>query len=502
MPRLLVLALFLSAGLASAQDKKDNDYPPIPTVELKRDKPVEYGAEVEPIFKAKCFVCHSGNVVDANGKFDLSTYEKAMKGGAKRGTRVIVPGKSADSFLFQSCGRQVRPIMPPKTEDPLTSQELSLIKLWIDEGAKAPTTVRVKEKVVVNLPPALVKPVRAVAVSPAGKLVAAGRGNQVHLFEVKTEPADKKGGKDKTDWVFARTLTDPNLKTPDGKAAKAAHISLVESIAFSPDGKTLATGSFQELTLWDVETGEPKDRITGFADRVCAIAFSPDGKFLATGGGAPTEDGEIKVFTAAGRPVCEIKNGHSDTVFAVAFSPDGTLLATGAADKFVKVFELPHPGFGWPFPPGPTEPRLAKSFEGHTHHVMGVGWTPDGKKLASCAADNFVKVWDYEKGEKLRDMQGHQKQVTALAFVGKTPQFVTGSGDTTVRMWNADNGGNVRSFPGAPDFVYAVSASPDGEVVASGCEDGVVRVYNGKNGTLVKAALPPDAGKKEEPKKK
>ena len=74
-----------------------------------------------------------------------------------------------------------------------------------------------------------------------------------------------------------------------------------------------------------------------------------------------------------------------------------------------------------------------------------------------------MKVWDYEKGEKVRDMQGHQKQVTPLVFVGKTPQFVTGSGDASVRMWNADNGGNVRAFPGAADFVYAVAASTDGD---------------------------------------
>ena len=78
---------------------------------------------------------------------------------------------------------------------------------------------------------------------------------------MKTEPADAKKGEQgakKEDWEFAKTLVDPHLKTPDGKAAKAAHISLVESMAFSPDGKTLATGSFQELTLWDVEKGEPK----------------------------------------------------------------------------------------------------------------------------------------------------------------------------------------------------------------------------------------------------
>ena len=503
MRNLLLLAAFFTCASAHAQEKKDepkkDPFPPIPTVDLKLKDPVEYNKDILPIFEGKCFVCHSGSVTE--GKYDMGTHATVLKGGGKRGAKVIVPGKADESFLFLSCSRQVKPMMPPKSEEPLTSKEVTLIKLWINEGAKAPTSVKAKEKVIVNLPPALVKPVRAVAVAPDGKTIAASRGNQVNLFELKVTPADKKGGPEKKEWEYAKSLFDPELKTPDGKAAKAAHISLVESMAFSPDGKTLVTGSFTELTVWDVAKGAPTNRIGGFVDRVCCIAFSADGKFFATGGGAPTEDGEIRVFeTASGKLFTEIKAGHSDTVFGAAFSPDGKLLATCGADKFVKVFELPTEA-GKPA-------KFVKSFEGHTNHVMGVGWTPDGKKLASCGADNFVKVWDYEKGEKVRDMQGHQKQVTSLFFVGKTSQFVTGSGDATVRMWNADNGGNVRNFPGAADFVYAVSASTDGTVVASGCEDGVVRVYNGANGQLMKAALPPDAEpkkdepKKEEPKKK
>jgi WD40 repeat protein len=479
----LLAALAVSSVAPTQEPKKDpKDLPPIPTIALKRTEPVEYSRDIEPIFENKCTVCHSGSIVEA--KFDMSTHAGVLKGG-KRGP-AVVPGKSAESNLFLFCSRQKKPHMPPpKTDEPLTSQELSVIKLWIDEGAKAPTMARERVKVVVNLPPAIVKPVRAVAVSPDGKTVAASRGNQVHLYD------GKKG-------EYLKSLADPDLKTPDGTPAKAAHISLVESMAFSPDGKTLATGSFQELTLWDVESAEPKQRITGFADRVVAVTYAPNGKHLATGGGAPTEDGEIKILDAeTGKVLHDIRNGHSDTVFGVAFSPDGRLLATASADRFVKVFELPHPGYGWPFPPGPEAPRLVRAFEGHTHHVMDVGWTPDGKRLVSCGADNFVKVWNYETGEKVRDMQGHQKQVTRLAFVGKTPQFVTASGDAQVRMWNADNGGNVRQFPGAGDFLYAVSVSTDGEVVAAGGEDGVVRVYNGKNGQLIKAALPPGA----EPKK-
>ena len=433
--RPAALAVLLAALVAGADEPK-KDPPPIVPADLKRADPVEYAKDVEPVFADKCFVCHTGSVLQ--GGYDMGTHAGVLKGGKKRGEKVVVPGKPAESFLFLSCSRQTKPVMPPKSEDnPLTPTELAVLKLWIEQGAKAPVAARVKTKVVLSLPPAIVTPVRAVAVSPDGKVVAAGRGNQVHLFD------GKKGD-------FLKTLADPELKLADGTPAKAAHVSLVESMATSPDGKTLATGSFGEVTLWDIEKGEPRQRIGGFADRVTALAFSADGKDLAACGGAPTEDGEVKVFDpATGKLLFEVKNGHSDTVFGAAFSPDGKLLATCAADKFVKVWEVP-------------SGKQTRSFEGHTQHVLGVGWTPDGKRLASASADNGVKLWDYEKGEKVRDIAGHQKQVTGLAFVGKTDQFLTCSGDASVRLWNAGNGGNVRQFGGAPDFVYAVAASGDG----------------------------------------
>ncbi len=132
----------------------------------------------------------------------------------------------------------------------------------------------IKPKVVLGLPPAIVKPVRAVAVSSDKvPMIASGRGNQIHLYNG-------------VDGKFIKTLLDPDLTTPDKKPVSAAHLSLVESMAFSPDGKTLASGSFQEVILWDVASGKIKQKITGFADRVVAIAYSPDGKYFATGGGA------------------------------------------------------------------------------------------------------------------------------------------------------------------------------------------------------------------------
>jgi WD40 repeat protein len=312
-----------------------------------------------------------------------------------------------------------------------------------------------------------VHPILGLVVSPDQKFLAAARGCNIELFDAS--------GK------FVRTLVDPKLVGADGKPVHAAHVSLVEALALSPDGKTLASSSFQEVDLWDPQTGALRRKLEGFAERVVCLAFSPDGKLLATGGGPPTESGEIKIFdVASGKLQLEIKGGHSDTVFGVAFSPDGKKLATASADKFVKVFELP-------------SGKLVRSFEGHTHHVMDVGWKHDGKMLVSVGADDTIKVWDLEKGEQVRSFGNQKKQLTKLAFKGKSSEILVSSGDHNVRLWNIDNGSPGMSFNGATDYVSAIGISSDGKLVSTGSEDGVLRLYNGTNGKLVKAIPAADA---------
>jgi WD40 repeat protein len=473
----LSLAVLFPAAALAADEPKTGKNQPIKVVTVDRKDPVTYEKDIEPIFVNKCLFCHSGAVKE--GKFDIASFDALMRGG--KSGKIITPGKSADSKFIKMIGKTEKPFMPPKSEEPLTPEELALVKLWIDQGAKAPSGTRVRPKPVIATLPANVVPVRAVAVSPDKAMVVAGRGNQLHVYDAGSG-------------TFIRTLVEPNLVGADKKPVQASHLSIVESLAFSPDGKFVASGSFGEVTIWDAQTGVLKTKVGGFADRVVALGFSPDGKTLATGGGAPTEDGEIKlVEVATGKVTGEIKNGHSDTVFGVSFSPDGKMLATCGADKFVKVFEVP-------------SGKFIKAFEGHTHHVLDVGWKFDGKLLASCGADNAIKVWDFEKGEQVRTMTGHGKQVTRLIFVGKTPNVATCSGDQTVSFWNVDNGGRQRSFAGATDFLYAIGVSPDGSVVAAGGEEGVVRLYNGNTGAMLKSLLPPGVQpaepKKEEPKKK
>jgi hypothetical protein len=411
------------------------------------------------------------------GKLDLASYEGLIKGG-KRGSP-ITPGKGAESLVYKLLKREMRPFMPPKGEEPITAEELAVVKLWIDQGAKAPTGVKEKVKIVVGLPPANVVPVHALAVTsdPKSPIVAVGRGNKIDLY-------------DATSGNHLKVLLAAGLKTADGKDVKASHLSLIESLAFSPDGKWLVSGSFQEIAIWDPATGEQKKKITGYAHNVVALAFSSDGKLLGVAGGEPTVEGEVKVYTVGDwKQIMDVKNGHSDTVYGLCFSPDAKLLATASADKFIKVWEVP-------------SAKFVKSFEGHTHHVLDVGWSSDGKLLASAGGDNTVKVWDFEKGEQARTIQAHTKQVTRLMFVGKKTEFLTSGGDNQVKMFNATSGGNVRSFGGATDFVYAIGVNPEGTIVAAGGQEGVVRVYNGANATLLKTLLPPEAQPKQEEKKK
>ncbi len=464
---ILCLALFALPVRAADGDKKAAA---IPVVVLDHKEPVSFDKEIEPILAAKCVVCHSGPVKE--GRLDLGSYEGIRKGG--RSGSAIVAGKSAESLLIKLAGRTDRPLMPPTKgeQKPLSPTELALLKLWIDQGARGPSGKRTRSAtVLVALAPA-VQTVRALAISPDKTLVAAGRGNQVHIYNAATG-------------AYLRSLSRPDL-------ARAAHASIVEALAFSPDGKLLASGSYQEVVLWDAQAGTVQRRLTGFADQVTTLAFSPDGKLLAVGGGAPTVDGELELIaTATGKAVAEIKNGHSDTVLGLCFSPDGTKLATCAADRLVKVFEIPS---GKPL----------KVFEGHTHHVLDVAWKADGKLLASGGSDKAVKVWDFEKGEQLRTLPdlkvsgqnrgaAFQKEVSRVRFLGDTAELVACSGDQSIRCWNVETGNFVRRLDGATDFLHALAVSPDGTVLAAGGEGGAVWLWVGgarSSRPLVPPAVP------------
>ena len=136
-----------------------------------------------------------------------------------------------------------------------------------------------------------------------------------------------------------------------------------------------------------------------------------------------------------------------------------------------------------------------KSFEGHTHHVLGVSWRSDGRLLASAGADGVIKTWSLDTGEQVRTIGGFGKQVTGVRFIRFSSQTVSSSGDRTARLHNTDDGGNPRNFGGATDYLYAVATTPDGKVVAAGGHSSVLHVWDGTNGQPLGTFAPPEAGK-------
>jgi WD40 repeat protein len=279
-----------------------------------------------------------------------------------------------------------------------------------------------------------------------------------------------------------------------GKAIEtyAGHKAPVGAIVTGPNGLVVSGSADQTAGVWTTtptwsligQLGPKKETPLDFAGspfaaRVLSLAFSRDGKWLATGGGEASRSGELFIWDVAAQTMAkEFKDAHSDTVMSIEFGRDGKYLVTGAADKFVKLWDI-------------AAGKLVKSFEGHTHHVLGVSIKADNSLLASAGADNAIKIWNVETGEQSRTIPGYSKQVTSIRFLGVTENVISCGGDKTVRYHNATNGSQPRAFAGGTDFMYCAAASRDEQVVVAAGEDGVLRVWNGTNAQALRQFDPP-----------
>ena len=245
------------------------------------------------------------------------------------------------------------------------------------------------------------------------------------------------------------------------------------------DGRLLVAGAGSPAATWDVREAWTLERTIGGESTpaandddpggppigtVMSLAFSPDGRLLASGSGRASRNGEIKLWNMEnGMLFRALPQPHADTVMTLAFSSRGDLLASGATDRFVKVHTV---GDG----------NLIRSFEGHAGHVLALSWQANGQRLASAGADQSIRIWDMATGGLQRTITGPKKELTGARFLGVSDELVASAADPLVRIYNVGNGSVVREFGGASDFVHALATAAN--VVAAGGQDGKVRLWN------------------------
>ncbi len=474
-----VLGMVAASGILSHPPlPAEAEEKPIAIAPIKRDTKVDFEKEILPILNKNCTACH--NATEAEAELVLETPEAIRKGGDSG--PAVVPGKSAESLLLKVAAHLEEPFMPPEDNDVaarnLTPQELGLIKLWIDQGATG-TVSSAKNIAWQPLPPGI-NPVYAVSISDDGRFLVASRANQVFLYHARS---GRELGR----------LTDPELlKSGIYKQPGVAHLDLVQSVAFSPDGRLLATGGYQVVKLWQRQDPQVL-RSFQAGGPVAAALLHPEGKLLFTA----VENRVILWDVASGKQLKAL-SGHQGKVTALELAKDTKRLYVADETKHLYL---------WSLPEGKLQARLPLP-----HKALALAWVEGDSLLASGGDDNKIHLWrvvpnpppkkeekDAKKDDKAKQEnkppQPHQpwklELVRSLQHGGAVgvlvrrgnvaQQLLSGSADRVVALWNTSNGGRLRSLNHSSN-VLAVASNPDGSGWATADASGFLRLWDGGNG--------------------
>jgi WD40 repeat protein len=240
----------------------------------------------------------------------------------------------------------------------------------------------------------------------------------------------------------------------------------VWSVAFSPDGKTLALGLDDgHVRLWDLEQDEVLATLKAHLGPVWCVAYEKKSGLLATA----SEDGTVQLWPPGARKPARVLE-HKDAVRSVAFSPDSSLLVSGTrSNRRVRL---------WDVSTGQERQTLGQ----HDGMVVTVAFSPDGRVIASAGSDKVIKLWNIQTGLEQQTLEDHQGGVYSVAFGPKSRRLVSGGWGRSLRLWDARTGKLLGKWRGHSQDIWSVAFSPDGETLASGSEDHTVKLWDVETG--------------------
>ncbi|CAK92961.1 unnamed protein product, partial (macronuclear) [Paramecium tetraurelia] len=278
------------------------------------------------------------------------------------------------------------------------------------------------------------------------------------------------------------------------------HQASVETVGFSSDGTTLASGSRDNsIRLWDAKTGKQKAKLDGHSDGILSINFSPDGTTLASG----SQDKSIRLWDVkTGKQKAKL-DGHSGYVYSVNFSDDGNILEYGSEDMYMDLWEfqkgqqkgrfdcyqsyiyqinLYDDGKKLEYGSKDKQISLGDVKKGKQKKIIDVNLYNDGNKLEYGSDDKCISLWDVKKRQQKAKLDGHEYGILSVHFSPDGTTLASGSGDNSIRLWDVKTGQQKAKLDGHSSFINSVNFSPDGTTLASGSEDNSIRLWDVKTG--------------------